>query len=362
MSIDTTVLDILSALDPTIKTALVEHLKKLENEKKVNELGDSGILPENLSDILEDEAKNSNATDPRRPNIVTSGEGLESSVKQSCQSVLETLAPLSPETALKWKSVLEEIFESYPKLLEILTTKNYNKGDFKKKQLRWKHFEFFGTTEILTAAQKMDLTILNILRERKLIFCIPKLTQANVRDVWMKVHSLERTSRLKVYECYLDDTVDYWTLIPECDYISAAVNYIALMNLKYPPKLVEFMEQLGFGTIMSWRYFRKTSLTHGWIKNIHEQYKVYEKTGKGNTYGIISFVKTLEQSESYNEIFDKHGTESIQYIMRQKKNMASENEKKRHHTNHRYSQPDHSNANRVPVQPKTTDIMPKPNN
>lgn len=255
---------------------------------------------------------------------------------------------------------MEAIFKSYPKLLEILTTKDYNKGDFKKKQLRWKHFEFFGTTEILTAAQKMDLTIMNILRERKLIFCIPQLAQADIREVWMKVHSLERTSRTKVYECYLDDTVEYWTLIPECDYLSSYVKYIALVNLKYPPKLVEFMESLGFGTVMSWRYFRKTSLTHGWIKNIHEQYKLYERTGKGITNGLLSFLKTLEQSESYSEIFDKKGTEAIQYMMRQKKNMASENEKKRHHTNHRYSQPDLSSSNRVVVQPKISDIMPKP--
>lgn len=313
---------ILEQLPPAWREKLLLSLKPEERSSLKAKNGQSKYNAEALRECLDDEPKNMSAIVPQ---LEIAYSELKEAVKRSFENSINYIAPLSKSTVLKWHEVLLELFKQYPSSQEILTTPSYLEADVDGKAVRWRGWKFHGE-EILKAATVIENTIMTCLTSKRVIYCLPNHHEANVLDVWKEVIKLKERAHTSVFDDYLSDLVQFWQRIVGNHYGEACLEYATRMSRKYSKPLIQFMESLGYGTVMSWKYFRTTALNQAWLEVLNEMYQLYEKDPRPENLpssGVLGFWKTLELNEKYSKAFESNGQQAIrQTVERQKRNAA----------------------------------------
>lgn len=246
-------------------------------------------------------------------------------IKSKLETNFGNLAELNNLSASKWCELFRKIFKVYPGSQEILTTKEYEKTDFKGRKIMWNIISFKGHPNVKHAIKLMNDEIMDYLKKKNLVNCLSLKEDTNVRNVWMEACKLENVQSVERVREYLNDTFSYWGQMKSNSLKKNVTDYIVKTRQKYDINFLNFMEALGLPVYFIWLYWRTTPLEKPILKSISEQYLKFKADPEGTeTFGLNSWVEKWNDTISWCKGYDDHNIDAEEAIQNRKRNFGND--------------------------------------
>ncbi|QBM87886.1 hypothetical protein METSCH_B11000 [Metschnikowia aff. pulcherrima] len=206
---------------------------------------------------------------------------LENRIDKSLDICFGNIPILAPETSLRWKSVLEKIFEIYPFSKQFLLTEDYLRatgGD--NKLLCWDFLSVSGKSDILQVMRCLDKRI--SYKAKTVNYTTGILNDTYylpTKMIWDTVNELMEGATPDIIDAYLKDSVKYWNLEATSD-IHPAMQFrqhMAFLRKNYDTELIRFMENLSHTTVRAWIFYNNSSYRYSMLAWIDLLYQVERK-------------------------------------------------------------------------------------